>query len=41
MFLQHVREDLQGEAFLLSGFLTPLIGVHFGVGQVRIIVFVF
>lgn len=41
MFLKDIREDLQGEAFLLPGLLTPLVRVHFGVGQVRIIVFVF
>lgn len=40
MFLQDVGEDLQGEALLLSGLLTPLVRVHFGVGQVRIVVFV-
>lgn len=41
MFLQDIREDLQGEAFLLPGLLTPLVRVHFGVRQVRIVVFVF
>lgn len=41
VLLQDVGEDLQGEAFLLSGLLTPLVRVHFGVGQVRVIVFVF
>lgn len=41
MFLQDIREDLQGKAFLFPGLLTPLVRVHFGVGQVRIVVFVF
>lgn len=41
MFFQHIREDLQGKAFLFPGFLTPLVRVNFGVGQVCIIVFVF
>lgn len=40
MLLQDVRENLQGEAFLLTSLLVPLIGVHFGVGQVSIIVLV-
>lgn len=41
MFLQDIREDFQGKAFLLPGLLTPLVRVHFGVGQVRVVVFVF
>lgn len=41
VFLQDVREDLQGEALLLTRLLAPLVRVHFGVGQIRIIVFVF
>ncbi len=41
MFLQDIRENLQGEAFLLPGLLTPLVRIHLGVGQVRIVVFVF
>lgn len=41
VFLQDIREDLQGEALLLAGLLTPLVRVHFGVGQIRVIVFVF
>ena len=40
VFLQDVRQDLQGEAFLLPGLLAPLVWVHLGVGQVRIIVLV-
>lgn len=41
MFLKDIGEDFQGEAFLLPGFLTPLVRVHFSVGQVRIIIFIF
>lgn len=41
MFLQNIREDLQGKAFFLSGLLTPLVWVYFGVGEVCIVVFVF
>lgn len=41
VFLQDVGQDLQGEAFLLPGLLTPLVRVHFSVGQVRVVVFVF
>lgn len=41
VFLQDIREDLQGESLLLAGLLTPLVRVHFGVGQIRVIVFVF
>ncbi|TNN33388.1 hypothetical protein EYF80_056449 [Liparis tanakae] len=33
MLLQHVGEDLQGKALLLSGLLAPLVRVHLGVGQ--------
>lgn len=40
MLLQHVGEDLQGKALLLSGLLAPLVRVHFGVGQVRVVVLV-
>jgi len=40
MLLQYVREDLQGKALLLSGLLAPLVRVHFGVGQVSVIVLV-
>lgn len=41
VFFKDIRQDLQSEALLLSGLLTPLVGVHFGVGQVCVIVFVF
>lgn len=41
MFLQDIWEDLQGEALLLPGLLTPLVRVHFGVGQIRVVVFIF
>ena len=40
MLLQHVGEDLQGKALLLAGLLAPLVRVHFGVGQVSIVVLV-
>ena len=40
MLLQHVGEDLQGKALFLPGFLAPLVGVHFGVGQVSVVVLV-
>lgn len=40
MLLQHVGEDLQGKALLLSGLLAPLVRVHFGVGQVSVVVLV-
>lgn len=40
MLLQDIRQDLQGKALLLSGLLAPLVRVHFGVGQVRIVVLV-
>lgn len=40
MLLQHVGEDLQGKALLLAGLLAPLVRVHFGVGQVGVVVFV-
>lgn len=40
MLLQHVGEDLQGKALLLSGLLAPLVRVHFGVGQVGVVVLV-
>lgn len=40
MLLQHVGEDLQGEALLLAALLAPLLGLHFGVGQVGVVVLV-
>lgn len=40
MLLQHVGEDLQGKTLLLSGLLAPLVRVHFGVGQVGVVVLV-
>lgn len=40
MLLQHVGEDLQGKTLLLPGLLAPLVRVHFGVGQVSVIVLV-
>lgn len=40
MLLEDVGEDLQGKTLLLPGLLAPLVGVHFGVGQVSIIVLV-
>ena len=40
MLLEHVGEDLQGKALLLSGLLAPLVWVHFGVGQVSVVVLV-
>lgn len=40
MLLQNVWEDLQGETLLLSGLLAPLVWVHFGVGQVSVVVLV-
>lgn len=40
MLLEHVGEDLQGKALLLSGLLAPLVRVHFGVGQVSVVVLV-
>lgn len=40
MLLEDIRKDLQGKMLFLSGFLAPLVGVHFSVGQVSIIVLV-
>lgn len=40
MLLEDVGEDLQGKALFLPGLLAPLVGIHFGVGQVRVIVLV-
>lgn len=40
MLLEDVGEDLQGKTLLLPGLLAPLVGVHFGVGQVSVIVLV-
>lgn len=40
MLLEDVGEDLQGKTLLLTGLLAPLVGVHFGVGQVGVIVLV-
>lgn len=40
MLLQHVGEDLQGKTLLLPGLLAPLVRVHFGVGQVSVVVLV-
>ena len=40
MLLQHVGEDLQGKTLLLAGLLAPLVRVHFGVGQVGVVVLV-
>lgn len=40
MLLEDVGEDLQGKTLLFPGLLAPLVRVHFGVGQVSIIVLV-
>lgn len=40
MLLEDIRQDLQSKVLFLSGFLAPLVGVHFGVGQVSVIVLV-
>lgn len=40
MLLEDIGEDLQGKTLLLPGLLAPLVGVHFSVGQVSVIVLV-
>lgn len=40
MLLEDVGEDLQGKPLLFPGLLAPLVGVHFGVGEVSVIVLV-
>lgn len=41
MLFQNVWQNLQCKMFLLSGFLTPLVWIHFSVGHVCIVVFIF
>lgn len=41
VFFKDIGKDLQSKALLLPGLLTPLVRVHFGVGQVCVVVFVF
>ncbi len=41
MLFQNVWQNLQCKMFLLSDFLTPLVWIHFSVGHVCIVVFIF
>lgn len=41
MLFQNIWQNLQCKMFFLSGFLTPLVWIHFSVGHVRIIIFIF